>query len=80
VAHKATKKDLIYALQFGHERLIKTIVPGGGRNCDEYSLSGSGIQVDVKAARELLNDPHVVASEDGLFPGMSQTFVWRDVA
>ena len=77
---KATRKDVLYALQYGHERLIKTIVPGGGKDPDEYSLSGSGIQVDRKIAREILNDPHVVAAEDGLFPGMSQTFTWRDAA
>ena len=77
---KATKKDVLYALQFGHEKLIKTIVPGGGKNPDEYSLSGTGIQVDRKIARDLLTDPHVVAQEDGLFPGMSQSFAWKDEA
>ena len=77
---KATRKDVLYALQYGHERLIKTIVPAGGKDPDEYSLSGSGVRVDRKVARELLSDPHVVVADQGLFPGMAQSFVWKDEA
>lgn len=77
---KVTRKDVLYALQFGHEKLIKTFVPGGGRNPDEYSLSGTGVPVDRKVARELLCDPHIVPADDGLFPGMSQSYEWKEVA
>jgi hypothetical protein len=27
-----------------------------------------------------LSDPHIAPLEDGLFPGESQTFEWREVA
>lgn len=77
---KATRKDVLYALQFGHERLIKTIVAGGGKSPAEFSLSGSGLRVEPKVAQEVMSDPHIVPLEDGLFPGDSQTFEWREVA
>jgi hypothetical protein len=77
---RATRKDVLYALQYGHEKLIKTFVPGGGRNPDEYSLSGSGVTVERKVARELLNDPHLVPADEGLFPGSAQSYEWREVA
>lgn len=31
-------------------------------------------------ARELLSDPHIVEADRGLFPGMAQSFEWRDLA
>jgi hypothetical protein len=76
---KATRKDVLFALEYGHERLIKTIVVGA-RTPDQWSLSESGAEVEAKMARELVNDPHIVALEDGLFPGMSQQFEWRSEA
>lgn len=79
MSRKATRKDVLYALQFGHERLIKTIQPAA-KNPDTYALSVSGVTVEPGIARDILNDPHVRPLEDGLFPGFSQQFEWVDEA
>lgn len=79
MSRKATRKDVLYALQFGHERLIKTIQPLA-KNPDTWALSHSGLPVDASIARDVCADPHVIPLEDGLFPGFSQQFEWRDVA
>jgi len=68
----ATRKDVLYALQFGGERLLRTYVhderPKGGA---VFSLSKTGIRVDPNIATTLLADPHLTPIKDGLFPGHS---------
>lgn len=82
MSKKATRKDVLYALEYGHERLIKTIVIGntGSKNPDHYTLSVSGWEVPPGIAREILSDPHVFEADRGLFPGMGQSFEWRAFA
>lgn len=79
---KATRKDVLFALEYGHERLVKTIVVNGGANRypDHWNLSQSGVEVPAPIAREVVNDPHIVEADSGLFPGMAQSFVWRSEA
>lgn len=77
----ATKKDVLYALQFGGERLLRTYthderLKGGAL----FSLSKTGKPVGTDIANDILSDPHVALVEDGLFPGHSQQFEWRDSA
>lgn len=72
-----TEKDVRYAVQFGRERILKTLV-GGGREPVAFSLSGSGRQIPPKLASKVLSDPHMRPIEDGLFPGHSQQYEWRD--
>lgn len=79
---KATHKDVLFALEFGHEKLIKTIVINNtaSRNPDHYTLSRSGLDVPYGIAHEVINDPRVVEADSGLFPGMSQSFAWKETA
>jgi hypothetical protein len=74
-----TLKDVRYALEFGHERLIKTITHGK-RDPAEYHLDPSGYQVSGKIAQQIINDADIEAIEDGLFPGNPQTYVWKERA
>jgi hypothetical protein len=76
---KVTVKDIRYALQFGGERLIKTFSQDGRRGI-QYSLSPSGRMLDGEAMRFVLSSPNIVAVDDGLLPGISQTFIWQEVA
>lgn len=72
-----TEKDVRYAVQFGRERILKTLI-GGGREPAAFSLTGSGKPIPPKLASKVLSDPHMHAVEDGLFPGHSQQFEWRE--
>lgn len=76
-----TKKDVIYALQFGGERLLRTYsqderMKGG----THYTLSKTGLPVKADIALFILSDPHVIPVGDGLFPDHSQQFEWRERA
>lgn len=80
-AKSVTRKDALYALQFGGERLLRTYVHDERtRGGAVFSLSKTGLRVDPNIASALLSDPHVLPIEDGLFPGHSQQFEWRDSA
>lgn len=76
---KATRKDVLFALEYGHEKLVKTIVYNA-KPPDQYTLSGSGIEVPAGIARDILSDPHMIPADAGLFPGMAQSFIWQDLA
>ena len=52
-------------------RLIKTHTSNGG--CAHYIAPGGYIEPEV--AEQIKSDPSVVAGEDGMWPGHSQT--WR---
>jgi hypothetical protein len=52
-------------------RLIKTHTSNGG--CAHYIAPGGYIEAEV--AEQIKNDPSVMAGEDGMWPGHSQT--WR---
>ncbi len=72
---KGTAKDIRYALEYGGEKLLKTIREG---KPVQWTFARSGLPVDTKEAERFIqSDPHVYAMEDGLFPGHSQTFGWR---
>jgi len=53
-------------------RLIKTHTSTGG--CAHYIAPGGGY-VEPEVAEQIKNHPLVTASEDGMWPGLSQT--WR---
>jgi hypothetical protein len=53
-------------------RLIKTHTSNGG--CAHYIAPGGGY-VEPEVAEQIKNHPLVTASEDGMWPGLSQT--WR---
>ena len=53
-------------------RLIKTHTSNGG--CAHYIAPGGGY-VEPEVAEQIKNNPLVTASEDGMWPGLSQT--WR---
>lgn len=77
----ATLKDVRYALEFGGERLLRTYVQDERtKHGTQYTLSKTGILVKPDVATAILSDPHIVAAEDGLFPGHSQQFEWREPA
>jgi len=74
----ATIKDVMFALQYGGERLLRTYSHDSkGKGETAYNLSRTGISVPVKIANEVLSLPDVVPSEDGLFPGHTQQYEWR---
>jgi hypothetical protein len=52
--------------------LIKTHTSNGG--CAHYIAPGGGY-VEPEVAEQIKNHPLVTASEDGMWPGLSQT--WR---
>jgi len=81
VAKAVTKKDVIYALQFGGERLLRTYSQDERlKSGTHYTLSKTGLPVKADIAMFILSDPHVVAVGDGLFPEHSQQFEWRETA
>jgi hypothetical protein len=53
-------------------RLIKTHTSNGG--CAHY-IAPWGAYVEPEVAEQIKNHPLVTASEDGMWPGLSQT--WR---
>jgi hypothetical protein len=75
VKSKATFKDICYALEYGGETLLQTIRHDKGNS--DWSLKRSGMPVDPSAAQKFLTDPHCNPLNDGLFPGSSQTYGWR---
>lgn len=75
----ASAKDVIYALQFGGEKLLRTYSHDSrGKGVTAYNLSKSGITVPVKIAAEVMTLPTVVSANDGLFPGHTQQYEWRE--
>jgi hypothetical protein len=78
-AQSVTKKDVIYALQFGGERLLRTHCHDERlRGGTHYTLSKTGLPVRPDIATFILSDPHVVPCNDGLFPEHSQQFEWQE--
>ena len=76
-----TFKDVLYALQFGGERLLRTYTQDERqKNCTQYSLSKTGLIVKASVAHQALANPNIVATGDGLFPGHSQQYEWREHA
>jgi hypothetical protein len=72
---KARTKHFQKAMDFLRRpdaRLIKTHTSNGG--CAHYIAPGGGY-VDPEVAEQIKNHPLVTASEDGMWPGLSQT--WR---
>lgn len=60
MATKATLKDVIYALEYGHEQLIGSASPRGLR----WSLSVSRIAVDGHTVDQARLDPNVISLGD----------------
>lgn len=78
VKKEATKKDVLYALQFGGEKLLRTHDRDERRNNGiVYTLSKSGYPVKPSVAYSVTQDHHVVSCDDGLFPGHTQQYEWR---
>ena len=75
VKSKATLKDILYALEYGGETLLRTIRHDKGSS--DWSFKRSGMPVDGKAAERFMQSGHCEPMNDGLFPGSSQTYGWR---
>lgn len=73
---KATAKDIEYALQYGKEKLLKTI--NHERGNVYWTFAGTGRPVDNTAAQRFMANPHCMPMQDGLFEHDSQSFGWRD--
>ena len=75
VKAKATLKDILYALEYGNEKLLQTIRADKGSS--DWSFVRSGMPVDPGAAQRFMQSGHCQPMDDGLFPGSSQTYGWR---
>jgi len=43
-----------------------------------YTIEPGGDYVEPRVAKRIRRDPHVVPSDDGLFPNVDQTWSWSD--
>lgn len=68
---KATEKDVRFALEYGKERLIRTIVNGGKF---EYTVSPSNLNVPEPIFQKLQRDGFLEVYDHGLFDS-PQSFV-----
>jgi hypothetical protein len=68
-----TLKDVFYALEYAGERLGVTY-DRASKPHTQYHLFPSGHVVGAKTAEKAINSADVVAVEDGLFPGCTQTY------
>lgn len=74
-----TVKDVLYALQFAGERLLRTHQMDERRNNGiAFTLSKSGLPVPPKVAQTVMQSEHIAPCEDGLFIGHTQQYEWRD--
>lgn len=73
---KATFKDILYALEYGGESLLKTFNHVTGQQY--WTFAKSGRPVDKDAANKFMADPHCAPNNDGLFQTDSQSFGWRE--
>jgi len=76
MSRSVTSKDLQYALQYGGERLLKTRANHLGKAL--YTLHKTGAPVPKSVAEDFLNGGHAMPMDDGLFPGHSQSYGWKE--
>lgn len=70
---KATEKDVRYALEYGSDKLIRTIRNDGSGKFD-YNLTPSNMSVTESIVHHLLNADFLEVADRGLFEGHPQSF------
>lgn len=73
---KATYKDILYALEYGDEILLKTFNHATGQQY--WTFGKSGLPVDKDAANKFMSNPHCAPRMDGLFQTDSQSYGWKE--
>jgi hypothetical protein len=69
---QATEKDVRFALEYGREILIRTVVTGKGKFT--YTISPSNFDVPEKVFQKLEREGYFETRDQGLFPGHPQSF------
>lgn len=77
--HKATEKDVRFALEHMGERLIRTIRPDGSGKFD-YTPSPSNMTVPEPIVTRLEHVDFFQPADEGLFPGHAQSYKARSAA
>lgn len=80
--HKKTKlkyEKAVTLMQRPGTHLIKTHVREGDRLVTEYAIAPGAVITD-ELARKLISDSRIEEGHDGMWPGASQIWRWKQAA